>query len=471
MLSAMQRDLQLTAGQALARLAAEHSAGCVRDAAKARLGESFAGAWFTAGSEKLHVAITDAARSVTVRALGAEPVLVQRSARQLTATRQKLDRAAAAAPKSVTSWYVDVPSNQLVVTGRSAADAATFAATAGAEPAAVRVSTSQVTNRPLHDIRGGDPIGIGGGRCSIGFALTQIGFLTAGHCGRGANEVAGYNKAPLGHVESYMYPGHDYAIISSDYGWNTTGLVNDYASGTVAVTGTNEAPIGASVCKSGSRSGWSCGTISNVDVTVQYTWADGQGFDTVYGLTDSTTCSGPGDSGGAVLSGGDAQGLVSGGPNVGCRTYYQPLSWIMRNDRRVQPLTATFADTTRGMQSAASGRCVDVKNDNWADGTPAQLWNCSSQQNQGVSPWGGDLRIWTTHCLDAKDKRLAAGVRLVIRDCDGSPSQRFLLDDDGGFYNPQSGLYVDAHGTGNGDPVILNYKNGSANQKWWLITR
>ncbi|HET8660459.1 MAG TPA: S1 family peptidase, partial [Micromonosporaceae bacterium] len=103
-------------------------------------------------------------------------------------------------------------------------------------------------------------------------------------------------------------------------------VVNNYSGGTVGVSGSTEAAVGASICRSGSTTGWHCGSIQAKNQTVNYP----QG--TVNGLTRTNVCAEPGDSGGSWLSGNQAQGVTSGGSGnctSGGTTYYQPVNEIL----------------------------------------------------------------------------------------------------------------------------------------------
>lgn len=106
--------------------------------------------------------------------------------------------------------------------------------------------------------------------------------------------------------------------------WSLSGTVNRYGGGDVAVKGSAEAPIGASVCRSGSTTGWHCGTITAKNQTVIYINGG-----LVGGLTETTACAEPGDSGGSFITGtGQAQGMTSGGSGdckEGGETLFQPV--------------------------------------------------------------------------------------------------------------------------------------------------
>jgi hypothetical protein len=80
--------------------------------------------------------------------------------------------------------------------------------------------------------------------------------------------------------------------------------------GTVPVLAAAAAIKGAPVCHSGARTGWQCGTVTNVDVTVSVQGATvTQSVDGI----QTTACDLPGDSGGSFVSGEYAVGVTSAG--------------------------------------------------------------------------------------------------------------------------------------------------------------
>ncbi|WP_158886808.1 S1 family peptidase [Amycolatopsis anabasis] len=323
-LSALQRDLGLSADQVQTRLAQEAAARTVRGAAQAAAGDAFGGAWFDPALGKLVVGVTDAARADAVRATGAAVTTVGHTEAALTAAKSALD--AHAAPKAVTGWYVDVKSSSVVVKVQRAAQGAdldsflAFARSAGP----VRVETAANAPRVLAgDIVGGDAYHIGGtSRCSVGFSVAD-GFVSAGHCGQPGDSVEGDGYS--GQFEGSEFPGGgDYSYVKAD--GNPTPKVNGYGNPDVTVAGSDEAGVGASVCRSGSTSGWHCGTIQATDQTVNY--PEG----TVTGLTQTNACAEPGDSGGSWVSGSQAQGVTSGGSgdcSSGGETFFQPVNEIL----------------------------------------------------------------------------------------------------------------------------------------------
>ncbi|MGO1241333.1 MAG: S1 family peptidase, partial [Cellulosimicrobium funkei] len=187
---------------------------------------------------------------------------------------------------------------------------------------AVAYEETTESPRPLIDVVGGNAYTIGGGsRCSVGFAV-QGGFVTAGHCGSTGARTSG----PAGTFRGSSFPGNDYAWVQVDAGNTPVGAVDNYAGGRVAVAGATQAPVGASVCRSGSTTGWHCGTVQAYNASVTYP----QG--TVTGLIRTTVCAEPGDSGGSLLAGNQAQGVTSGGSgncSSGGTTYFQPVGEIL----------------------------------------------------------------------------------------------------------------------------------------------
>ncbi len=320
MMSAMERDLGLSSTQASARLTAEKKAAASETSLRDELGARFAGAWFDADAGRLQVAVTDSASASTVRAEGADAQQVTRSAADLDAVMKSLDAQRAAAPSTVPGWFVDVESNQVVVQHRgSAAQAKAFVKKAGAPSSAISYEASVEQPQPL-DVVGGNAYFINNAfRCSVGFAVNG-GFITAGHCG----EVGATTTTPTGSFAGSSFPGNDYAYVRTSE--TSRAVVNNYAGGTVAVSGSTQAPIGSSICRSGSTTGWQCGTIQARNSTVNY--AEGS----VSGLIRTNACAEGGDSGGSALSGNQAQGVTSGGSGnctVGGTTYFQPVGEIL----------------------------------------------------------------------------------------------------------------------------------------------
>ncbi|MCX2184202.1 alpha-lytic protease prodomain-containing protein [Streptomyces sp. SKN60] len=328
-LQAMQRDLGLSRPQALSRLAHEAAAGATAARVRQDIGGAFAGAWVDgAESAALTVATTRAADLPAIRATGAKARLVAHSLTDLERAQAALDRAATAdAPVR----YVDVRANRLVVEEARAGAADRLLAATGVARDLVTVVRAAEAPRPLYDLRGGDAYHMGGGRCSVGFPVTRgttQGFATAGHCGRAGTTTTGFNQVAQGSFQASIFPGNDMAWVAANSSWTATPYVKGAGGANVQVTGSVLQPVGASVCRSGSTTGWHCGTIQQHNTSVTY--QEG----TVSGVTRTTVCAEPGDSGGSYISGSQGQGVTSGGSgncSSGGTTYFQPLNPILQN--------------------------------------------------------------------------------------------------------------------------------------------
>ena len=246
----------------------------------------------------------------------------------------QLDRkAAAGVPDSVTGWHVD--GDRLVVSVlRADVEGLAWARSVGG---AVRIDHVTAKPRRMWDIIGGQALHFSAGRCSVGFSARDSSgtryVITAGHCTDLGGTVSGAGGT-IGPVAGSSFPGNDYGIIRvSSSTALSTPLVDRYSSGTdVTVIGSQVSRVGDRICRSGSTTGWRCGTVQGTNQTVNY-----GGGDIVRGLTRTSACAQPGDSGGPYVSdpvGGQvhAQGVLSGGSGnctSGGTTFFQPVREIL----------------------------------------------------------------------------------------------------------------------------------------------
>ncbi|MCS5713991.1 cell wall-binding repeat-containing protein [Herbiconiux sp. CPCC 205716] len=169
--------------------------------------------------------------------------------------------------------------------------------------------------------------------CSVGVnglsESSSAEFLSAGHCGQSGHYVnfleqnrpdqdePGWGD-PLGNpiaAETRFGEGYDVSAFET-YTSNFTPRAavgtwklnrGSVTSGTpVTVRDYSRAVVGQGICKSGRTSGWTCGTVTAVD---EY-WEESSTGAIVNAFT-STMCALPGDSGGAVMSGSNALGVLS----------------------------------------------------------------------------------------------------------------------------------------------------------------
>ncbi|CAM5563983.1 Streptogrisin C OS=Streptomyces griseomycini OX=66895 GN=FHS37_001613 PE=3 SV=1 [Streptomyces griseomycini] len=334
LLRAMQRDLGLNRGQAERRLANEAEAGATAGRLRAALGDDFAGAWVRgAESGTLTVATTDADDVPAIEAQGAEATVVRRSLADLDAAKARLDRAAERRGSTdAPVWYVDVRTNTVVVQAVRTSAARALLDAAGVGAGLARIERTTEKPRALYDLRGGEAYYINNsGRCSIGFPVTrgtQEGFATAGHCGRTGDSTSGHNRVAQGTFQGSVFPGRDMAWVATDPNWRATPYVKGAGGQNVQVTGSTQATVGASVCRSGSTTGWHCGTVQRLNTSVTY--PEG----TITGVTQTSVCAEPGDSGGSYISGSQAQGVTSGGSgncSTGGTTFFQPINPLLQN--------------------------------------------------------------------------------------------------------------------------------------------
>ncbi|MFG1604279.1 S1 family peptidase [Actinoplanes sp. NPDC049265] len=407
LLAAMQRDLGLNADQARARLKRATWASRVSSTLAAQTGKEYAGAWLTQDGMTLKVAVTDKAQAKLVEKAGAEPVLAERSAQALDAAKQKLDEARAAATK-LTGWYVDNPTNKVVVVAQpgETKSAWAFAEDAGLDLDDVSVKTAPQA-KPLADVRGADPYIINGNaRCSIGFAV-EGGFVTAGHCGVPGDTTTDINGGAQGEVTFSVFPGDaDMGVVAvaANFADELLPVVNDFDGNLLPVAGSTEAPVGAAICRSGSTTGLRCGVIQAKNQTVTY--PEGA----VTGLTQTDVCAEGGDSGGSWLSGDQAQGVTSGGSGdctVGGTTFFQPVNEILAtNDLTLLTSAGGQAPPAGGEEppADAAGNCADLPINgqseiNRAGATQVQPQGGAFQANAGEqsaclqSPDGADFDL------------------------------------------------------------------------------
>jgi streptogrisin C len=321
MLTAMARDLGLTTAQAEELMARDARASHIEQVLRARLGADFGGAHIDADGQ-LVVNVVNDEHAAVVRAEGA-------TARPARFRAAELDAAVADLngnpkhPSDVPGWYTDAVTNQVVVEVNPGSVEAAHRFVADSGVAADKVVFVETTHRPvpLIDVIGGNAYRTGSGRCSIGFP-TSSGFITAGHCG----EEGATTTDPSGTVTGSKFPGNDWAYVETNSGNTSKPLVNKYDGSNVTVAGSSEASDGAKGCRSGSTTQWHCGTLQSRNATVNY--PEGS----VTGMIKTSICAEPGDSGGSMIAGTQAQGVTSGGSgdcDSGGTTYFQPIGPAM----------------------------------------------------------------------------------------------------------------------------------------------
>jgi streptogrisin C len=360
--AAMQRDLGLTSAQLSQYLKIERVAELQQKQLAAAQGRNFAGSWIERqadGSFKLVVATTRIGPQQGPA--GVEFRTMRYNFADLNSSKSQLDtlvERGGKVPKGVYSWYVDQQNNSVVVgIGKGGEKAGIdFVAASGANAAHVRFVVEEEQARPLASLKGGlgylrNP---GDGylyACSIGFnALkgnTPV-YVSAGHCGDATEKVylegaAGTGPqwtlgSQIGTFSASSFPapggsGPDYSYITISGSNTQVASVHGWTSSDVVVRGSTEGGVGTAICRSGRTSGWKCGTVDQVNVSVNYSSGE-----TITHVNRTTACSEGGDSGGSFITGpGQAQGVLSGGsgsckgklPNNRTRSYFQPVNPIL----------------------------------------------------------------------------------------------------------------------------------------------
>lgn len=238
-------------------------------------------------------------------------------------------------------WYVDRAAVKVQISVlTSAVDPVTaaFIAVATARPELASVIKIDVAIVPLvgHEptgkqapaasvIYGGQRINAAnGGYCTSGFnAQNSSGgpvVLTAGHCVKAGKPNWVANGALLGSITDYDYPNADWSAITPNAGWAQPNAVQT-ANGIQQITAFSTPRVGQSICKTGATSNTTCGSVTAINVTVNY--GDGP----IYGLAQTSMYAAEGDSGGSVYDGATGVALISGGPKGGGNAFVQPLSF------------------------------------------------------------------------------------------------------------------------------------------------
>ncbi|MFF3645315.1 alpha-lytic protease prodomain-containing protein [Streptomyces sp. NPDC002564] len=302
------------------------------------------GAFFDA-SGRLTVNAADRAEAARVERAGLDARVPARGQSALDKVKAELDALAAKkVPSGVVAWSVDLAADKVTVkvnNDRGAA-AQAFLARAAEHGSAVRIVRDQDKVEAKSAIYPGSKMTFNDTSqwCSVGYgARDRSGnqyLVSAGHCivntlrYEGSAFAKGYKTRYALGTQSV-----DMGIATVNSGHSITTSVGTWgqAGSNVAVKGSSRAASGAALCKSGATTGWTCGTVGSYNNTVTYV-ADNGPDTVVSGLASSSVCVEGGDSGGAYISGNQAQGMTSGGPkNQQCTggvnsrgsSYFQPL--------------------------------------------------------------------------------------------------------------------------------------------------
>ncbi|MEV6348665.1 RICIN domain-containing protein [Actinoplanes sp. NPDC051851] len=128
--------------------------------------------------------------------------------------------------------------------------------------------------------------------------------------------------------------------------------------------------------------------------------------------------------------------------------------------------TTTAATTTYWIQSHSSGRCVDVK-DSGDDGSPLQVWDCATSNNQKWTVTGGTLRSLGL-CMDIANASTSNGAQIQVATCNGGWAQKWIVNKSHDLVNTATGKCADLkdEATANGTRLQLWTCEGTNNQKF-----
>ncbi|CCH31639.1 trypsin-like serine protease [Actinosynnema sp. NPDC047251] len=331
MLAALAADQGSSPRDAAARLDREHD--LTRALADLRTrGVQIDGAFF----DRAGRLVANTSDPAAVAAAGLTPRTAARGERALDALTARVERAIGADLGQVQAWGPDVVGDRVLVTVEPDATSALVATLSRIDGVAVERGAARLA--PQADVVPGRIMDlVPGTNCSLGFPGTRNGakvLLTAGHCVEGNPDILDANGTHIGKGIATRFPSYDMGLMSIDPEDTGRGYVDTRKGTTVAVKGMSKAAVGATLCKAGNTTGWTCGKVSAYNQTVRYS---GESTST-RGLARSTVCTEGGDSGGAYISGNTAQGMTSGGPSdghdcgwnqgsnaTGSYSYYQPV--------------------------------------------------------------------------------------------------------------------------------------------------
>ncbi|MGW7397332.1 S1 family peptidase [Streptomyces cyaneofuscatus] len=300
---------------------------------------------FFAKDGTLVVNAADAEAAKEVKAAGLAARVPERGEGELNRIKAQLDaKALKSAPAGVSAWSVDLASDTVTVEVNGETDAATrtFLKAAKSNGDAVRVVQGQEKLETQAVVPPGSRMTFNGYLCSVGYGAKdrngkQV-LVTAGHCIEDLPALA-YNGTRFAKGTHTRFAlgtrSVDMGIATVDAGHSIGLDITTYGkASTVAVRGSQRAPQGSALCKAGQTTGWTCGKVGSYNVSVTYTDQNGGPDTVVTGLASSSVCTQGGDSGGAYVSGNQAQGMTSGGPisqrcngqvNSPGSSYFQPL--------------------------------------------------------------------------------------------------------------------------------------------------
>ncbi|MEU4315425.1 S1 family peptidase [Nocardia sp. NPDC024068] len=340
LVAALQRDLHISPEEYLARADTAQQVAAFATTAQRQFPQVFAGSWLDEQGKGV-VALAPGPGADEARGAAESSGFVVRNVAKSESTlrgeksafERWLDGQPAAVSALVRGVVIDTVNNSIAVR----VDKAGLPMPNFIDPARVIVMAPPVAAETLPQaaaVAEAGTVGLGGGdgfasiagdsslRCSFGFngigPAGNVVNITAGHCNPNLENVGaatvheslGGNKVgpKIATFQKSVLGNQDYSILDIEDGAAgrfENNQVKVPAAAPVPIEGVAAPVVGAPVCKSGSRTGFSCGVVNAVDQTVQV--GDRQ-------LTQSFSaniCALPGDSGGPIVTGRMALGISS----------------------------------------------------------------------------------------------------------------------------------------------------------------
>ncbi|MEV6770599.1 S1 family peptidase [Nocardia sp. NPDC051030] len=346
LIAAIQRDLKISPADYVARADLAQQVAAFATTAQRQFPNVFAGAWLNEAGKAV-VALSDGADLDKARKAVQDAGFVAKDvAKSETTLRSEknafqtwLKDQPAEVAKAVRGVAIDTVNNTIAVRVEKAG----LPMPGFVDPAQVVVmpvpptGNEDTTLQTATAIAGEGPRALAAGdgfasvagrmqlRCSLGFNGTDgsgnVVNITAGHCNPNIPATGGANSpgafeligsdtvgSQVGSFQKSILGAQDYSIIAindASHDRFTNNAVRVPNAAPVAVTGVAIPVVGAPVCKSGSRTGFSCGVVNAVDQTVQV------GERIMTQTFSANICALPGDSGGPIVTGTLALGISS----------------------------------------------------------------------------------------------------------------------------------------------------------------
>ncbi|WP_435593459.1 S1 family peptidase [Nocardia sp. bgisy118] len=339
LIAAVTRDLKISPEEYLRRAELGQQVAAFATSAQRQYPGVFGGAWLDdAGKAIVAVAQGPGAEEArkAAESAGFEVRNVAKSEAALRGEKSAFDRWLESQPEAVAALVrgvvIDTVNNSIAVR----VDQAGLPMPSFVDPSRVIVMAPPVAAELLPQgtaiaegdnraaLAGGDGYAsVGGGsqlRCSFGFNGTDragnVVNISAGHCNPDLGNASAVHEllpqerrgAQLGVFQKSVLGNQDYSIIRINDSFAdrfSNNSVKVPGAGPIAVDGVATPVVGAPVCKSGSRTGFSCGVVNAVDQTVQV------GDRELTQSFSANICALPGDSGGPIVTGRLALGISS----------------------------------------------------------------------------------------------------------------------------------------------------------------